>query len=129
LAAPALEGLMAAKFASVEEYINSFSEEVQQRLERIRRIAHEALPDARDRISYGIAAVTLGGRDVVFYSGWKRHVALYPVPGGDEALVRALDPYRAGKGTLQFRLDHPLPEELVRQVVTALAKARAGSDL
>jgi uncharacterized protein YdhG (YjbR/CyaY superfamily) len=69
--------------------------------------------------------VTLDGRDVVFYSGWKRHVALYPVPHGDEALDRDLDGYRAGKGTLQFRHDRPLPDDLVRRVVTALAGSRA----
>jgi uncharacterized protein YdhG (YjbR/CyaY superfamily) len=68
----------------------------------------------------------LDGWDVVFYSGWKRHVALYPVPGGDEELDRDLDDHRAGKGTLQFPHDRPLPEDLVRRVVAALANQRAG---
>lgn len=118
---------MAAKFATVDEYIDSFPEKVRERLEHIRRIAREVVPEAGERISYGIPTVTLDGRYVVYFSGWKRHVALYPVPDGDEALARDLDPYRAGKGTLRFPLDRPLPEGLVRRVVAALASARAGS--
>jgi uncharacterized protein YdhG (YjbR/CyaY superfamily) len=116
---------MAGTFATVDEYIESFPEQVGDRLRTVRRIAREVVPGAGERISYGIPAVTLDGRDVVFYSGWKRHVALYPVPHGDEALDRDLDGYRAGKGTLQFRHDRPLPDDLVRRVVTALAGSRA----
>lgn len=106
---------MASTFATAEEYIDSFPEQIADRLRTVRRIAHDVLPGAGERISYGIPAVTVGGRDVVFYSGWKRHVALYPVPDGDEALDRDLAAYRAGKGTLQFRHDRPLPEDLVRR--------------
>src|SRR5690349_13601806 len=105
---------MASVFATVDEYIESFPEPVVERLEAIRQIGRDVVPGAGERISYGIPAVTMGGRDVVFYSGWKRHVAVYPVPAGDEALDRGLEPYRAGKGTLQFRHDRPLPEDLLR---------------
>jgi uncharacterized protein YdhG (YjbR/CyaY superfamily) len=116
---------MPTRFATAEEYIDSFPEQIAERLRTVRRIARDVLPGAGERISYGIPAVTLGGRDVVFYSGWQRHVAIYPVPHGDEALDRELDAYRAGKGTLQFRHDRPLPEDVVRRVVTALAGSRA----
>jgi uncharacterized protein YdhG (YjbR/CyaY superfamily) len=116
---------MATIFATVEEYIGSFPAEVGERLETVRTIARDVVPGAAERISYGIPAVTSGGRDVVFFSGWKRHVAVYPLPAGDEALDSALAGYRAGKGTLQFRHDRPLPEDLVRRVVTALAHDRA----
>ncbi|MCU1617112.1 MAG: hypothetical protein JWO98_4652 [Frankiales bacterium] len=117
---------MPTRFATVEAYIDSFSEQVGERLRVIRKIASEVEPGAGERISYGIPAVMLDGWDVVFYSGWKRHVALYPVPGGDEELDRDLDDHRAGKGTRQFPHDRPLPEDLVRRVVAALANQRAG---
>ena len=120
--------MVASIFATVDEYIGSFPEPVAERLGLIREIGKEAVPEAGERISYGIPAVTMDGRDVVFYSGWKRHVAVYPVPAGDEALERDLDPHRAGKGTLQFRHDRPLPVDLLRRVVAALATQRsAGS--
>jgi uncharacterized protein YdhG (YjbR/CyaY superfamily) len=112
---------MASTCATVDEYLGSFAGPVRDRLELVRRIARDAVPGAGERISYGIPAVTLGGRDVVFYSGWKRHISLYPVPGGDEELDRDMAGHRAGKGTLQFPHDRPLPEDLVRRVVLALA--------
>jgi uncharacterized protein YdhG (YjbR/CyaY superfamily) len=116
---------MASRFATVEEYIGSFPEQIGHRLRTVRAIARDVVPGAGERISYGIPAVTLGGRDIVFYSGWTRHLALYPVPSGDAALDRDLDAHRAGKGTLQFRHDQPLPEDLLRRVVAALATDRA----
>jgi len=115
---------MATTFASVDEYLGSFPGPVQQRLETVRQIALDVVPRAGERISYGIPAVTVDGRDVFYYSGWKRHIAIYPVPGGDGALDRDLAGHRAGKGTLQFRHDRPLPEDLVRRVVVALAGDR-----
>jgi uncharacterized protein YdhG (YjbR/CyaY superfamily) len=115
---------MPTRFVSAEEYIDSFPEQIAERLRTVRRIARDVLPDAGERISYGIPAVTRDGRDVVYYSGWRRHVAIYPVPHGDESLDHELDAYRAGKGTLQFRHDRPLPEDLVRRVVAALADSR-----
>jgi uncharacterized protein YdhG (YjbR/CyaY superfamily) len=111
---------MAATSATVEEYLVALPEETRRRVETVRRLAAEVVPGAGEKISYGIPAVTIDGRTVVQYSGWKRHVAVYPVPG-DEALARDLDPYRAGKGTLQFPHDRPFPEDLVRRVIAALA--------
>jgi uncharacterized protein YdhG (YjbR/CyaY superfamily) len=117
---------MAAAFATVDDYIDSFPVEVRERLTAVRRITAQVVPDAQEGIGYGIAAVRVAGRPVFYYSGWKRHIALYPVPDGDAALDRALAPYRAGKGTLRFPLDRPLPEDLVRRVVAALADGRSG---
>jgi uncharacterized protein YdhG (YjbR/CyaY superfamily) len=118
---------MADRPSTVEECIDSFPEPVRDRLRELRRIAVGTVPGAEERISYGIPAVTRDGRVVVHYSGWKRHVAVYPVPGGDAELERDLAGYRAGRGTLQFRHDRPLPAELVRRVVAALADQRTGS--
>jgi uncharacterized protein YdhG (YjbR/CyaY superfamily) len=114
---------MATKFASVDEYIDSFPAEVRERLTTVRDIAREVVPDCGERISYGIPTVTLGGRYVVYYSAGKQHIALYPVPA-DEALAQELAAYRAGKGTLRFPLKQPLPTDVVRRVVAALAAQR-----
>jgi uncharacterized protein YdhG (YjbR/CyaY superfamily) len=116
---------MAGTFATAEEYIDSFPDQIRGRLETVRRIALDVVPGGGERISYGMPTVTLNGRDVVLYSGWKRHVSIYPAPSGDEALDRDLVPYRASKGTLRFRHDRPLPEDLVRRVVAALLAIRA----
>jgi uncharacterized protein YdhG (YjbR/CyaY superfamily) len=115
---------MATKYATVDEYIDAFPAEVRERLERIRQIVRDVVPESGERISYGIPTATVDGRSVVHYSAWKRHLSIYPEPEGDAALTDDLAPHRAGRGTLQFRLDQPLPDALLRRIVTVLATRR-----
>ena len=56
----------------------------------------------------------------VYVSGWKDHVAVYPVPD-DPDLAAELAPFVRGKGTLWFALGRPLPDDLLRRTVRALA--------
>ena len=62
--------------------------------------------------------------DIVYFAGWQRHTSLYPIPDVDEAVEQALTPYRAGKGTLRFRLGEPLPLDLVETIIRLLAEQR-----
>ena len=84
------------------------------------------MPGTEERISYGIPTFSLDGRYVVYFSGWKRHVSVYPIPdtSADRALERELKPYMAGKGTLKFALDKPLPIELIQRVARRLLEQR-----
>jgi uncharacterized protein YdhG (YjbR/CyaY superfamily) len=51
---------MARQAASVDEYIGSCPDDVQEILREIRRRVHAAVPGAVEVISYGIPAMTLG---------------------------------------------------------------------
>jgi uncharacterized protein YdhG (YjbR/CyaY superfamily) len=104
------------KFGSVEEYIGSFPAEVQPILEQVRRAILDAVPGAGETISYQIPTIMLGGRPLLYFAGWKRHISVYPAPGGDEALERRLGPYRSAKSTLKFPLSQPVPYDLIAQV-------------
>jgi uncharacterized protein YdhG (YjbR/CyaY superfamily) len=107
--------------AGVDDYIRQFPEDVRAVLEDVRRTIHKALPDAGETISYQIPTITLGGTRVVHFAGWKKHVSLYPVPDGDEAFQQEIAPYRAGKGTVRFPLDQPVPHHTIERLVTLLA--------
>ena len=113
-------------FATVDEYIASFPAEVQAVLEAIRAAIRAVVPGTEERISYGIPTFALDGRYVVYFSGWKRHVSVYPIPDTsmDAAFGRELKPYMAGKGTLKFALDQPLPIELIQRVANRLLEQR-----
>ena len=112
---------MAAQYATVGEYIGSFPGDVQDILREVRSTIHGAVPEAAERISYGIAAVTLDGRDLVYFAGWKRHISVYPVPVGDADLTTELTPYLAARGTLKFPLGKPVPYPLIGRVAAVLA--------
>jgi uncharacterized protein YdhG (YjbR/CyaY superfamily) len=111
-------------FASIDEYIASFPPDVQRTLEEVRATIRAAVPGTEERISYGIPTFALDGRYVVYFSGWKRHVSVYPVPDADPELQREIAPYRAGKGTLKFALDKPLPLDLISRVAARLLEQR-----
>lgn len=110
--------------ASVDGYIASYPPKVRAALKKIRRTIHETVPGAGEKISYRMPTITLDGRRLVYFAGWEKHVAVYPIPEGDAAFERALAPYRRSKGTLHFQLDEPIPCPLIARVVQLLVKAR-----
>lgn len=111
---------------TVDEYIASFPPDVQRTLTDVRAAIRAAAPGTGERISYGIPTFTLDGRYVVYFSGWKRHISVYPIPdvGADAELARRIAPYESGKGTLKFPLDKPMPLELISAVAARLLQQR-----
>ena len=104
-------------FTSMDEYIASFPEETQKLLEELRAAIKAAAPDAREKISYQIAAFELNGRNLIHFAGWKHHISIYPIPSGTEAFNKEVSQYADGKGTLKFQIDKPLPLKLINKIV------------
>ncbi|MEV6773658.1 DUF1801 domain-containing protein [Nocardia sp. NPDC051030] len=113
-----------AKVSTVDEYLAGLSPEVREVLRKMRAAIHDAVPDSTETISYDMPTVQVSGKPVVGYAGWRKHVSVYPIPAGDEAFLRAIEPYRAGKGTLKFPLDKPIPYDLIGRVAALLAEQR-----
>ena len=106
-----------AGFASIDEYIAAFPADVQKILEELRTTIKTAAPGAQEKISYGIPTFTLNGKYLIYFAGWKNHISMYPIPAGSEEFNRKIEPYAAGKGTLKFPLDQPIPYKLITQMV------------
>ena len=104
-------------FTSIDQYIGTFPDEVQKILEEIRSTIKAIVPDAKEKISYQIPCFELNGRNLIHFAGWNKHISMYPVPAGDEAFKKKIARYVAGKGTLKFPLDEPIPLELIGAVV------------
>lgn len=112
------------QFATVDDYVGSFSEDVRGVLENVRQTIRNAVPEVGERISYQILAFTLDSRDVIYVAAWKNHISIYPISIADEALERELEPYRAAKATVRFPLRKPIPYELIARVAAFLVKQR-----
>jgi uncharacterized protein YdhG (YjbR/CyaY superfamily) len=123
--------------ASIDDYIAGFPDEVQPVLRQVRAIIRQEAPDAQETISYQIPTFTLAGRHLVYFAGHSRHVALYPAPVGNPEFAPEMAVYGSGKGTARFRLDQPLPVDVIRRIVkfriqdtlarAAAAKAKRGA--
>jgi uncharacterized protein YdhG (YjbR/CyaY superfamily) len=86
-------------------------------LKELRALISAALPDATERISWGMPTFDLNGKHAVFFAGFERHVGFYPLPGSLEAFKDELGSYKTARGSVQFPLDRPLPVDLVRRMV------------
>ena len=115
---------MAAKFASVEEYLAALPAEQQELTRRLRQTVFDALPDTGEKISYNTPAVTVGGEILVYYAAWKKFVSLYPAPRADDDFERAVAPYRGAKDALQFPYTQPLPADLIGRVLGVMRAQR-----
>jgi uncharacterized protein YdhG (YjbR/CyaY superfamily) len=116
---------VAQRFASVDEYLGTFPEDVRAILQEIRRTIRAAVPGCGEKISYGMPTITLDDRYVVYFAGWKHHISMYPIPAVDDTLAGEIAPYLAGKGTLRFPLSEPMPYELIGRLAALLARTRA----
>jgi uncharacterized protein YdhG (YjbR/CyaY superfamily) len=106
---------------NIDEYIESFSPEVQAILEKIRLTIRDAAPGAQETISYKIPAFKLN-RILVYFAAFKNHIGLYPPVRGDARLMKAISIYAGEKGNLQFPLDRPIPYGLIEKIVKLRVK-------
>lgn len=100
----------------VEAYLASAPEPSRARLHEIVALFRAELPEATERISYGVPTWHLV-ENVVHVAGYERHVGLYPGSGALVAFAEDLASYATSKGTVQFPHDRALPLDLIRKVV------------
>jgi uncharacterized protein YdhG (YjbR/CyaY superfamily) len=102
----------------VDEYLASVPPTHRAALEHLRRTIRAAAPHAAETISYQMPAFRDGDRLLVSYAAFKKHCSLFPMSGAAvEACGEELVPYVAGKGTLRFDPEAPIPDHLVRRIV------------
>lgn len=100
---------------TVAEYIGSYPKEIQSVLRKLRLTIRKAAPKAEEGIAYGMPVYRQNG-NLVYFGGFKRHVSFFPGRGGIEAFIKNAKPYKAGKGTMKFMLDEPIPYALVTKI-------------
>jgi uncharacterized protein YdhG (YjbR/CyaY superfamily) len=101
---------------NIDEYIAAFPADVQELLQTMRSTIQKAAPNATEAITYAIPTFKQNG-NLVHFAGYKNHIGFYPAPMGIEAFKEETARYEAGKGTLQFPIDKPLPLDLVSRIV------------
>jgi uncharacterized protein YdhG (YjbR/CyaY superfamily) len=111
---------------TIDEYIAGFPNDVQKILEKIRMTIRKAAPDAEETISYQMPTFTLKGNYLVYFAAFKKHIGFYPAPIGIAEFKEELSVYEAGKGTMKFPLDKPIPFDLITKIVKFRVKDRGG---
>jgi len=104
------------QFKNIDEYIAGFPEDIQVILQNLRRVIHEAAPEAQETISYSMPAFKQDGI-LVYFAAFKDHIGFFPTSSGISAFTKELATYDTSKGTVRFPLDKPLPVNLIKKMV------------
>jgi uncharacterized protein YdhG (YjbR/CyaY superfamily) len=113
-------------FETPDQYIQTFSKEVQQTLQLVRQTIQKAVPGAEEVISYNIPAFKKDGW-IFYYSAYKNHYSLScppPFTVFDE-FKKELAGYSISKSTIQFPYDQPVPVKLISDMAKYRAKQNA----
>jgi len=103
-------------YISIDEYIATFPEEIQKILKELWATIKAAVPDAEEKISYGMPTFALKG-NLVHFAAFKNHIGFYPTPSGIQAFKQELSIYEGAKGSVKFPIDKSLPLELISKIV------------
>jgi len=104
------------KFNTIDEYIDLQPIEKQEGLKKFRELIKAIVPEATETISYQMPAFKTE-KVIVWFAAYKNHYGFYPYPKTIVAFEDQLTGYKTSKGAIQFPIDEPLPEDLIRKMV------------
>ena len=108
---------MNPKPTDIDGYLSTVPDDARATLEEVRRTIKTIAPGAVESISYGMPAFKYRGRPLVYFAAAKNHCALYGI--GVAAHEPELAAYDTSKGTIRFPPGEPLPEALVKTLISA----------
>ena len=108
---------MQEKFINIDEYIATYSKDVQEILEKIRETIKAIVPEAKETISYAIPTFKFYGKNLVHFASFKKHIGLYATASAHETFKVELSSYKHGKGSVQFPLNKPIPYDIIKRIV------------
>ena len=108
---------------NIDDYISGFDPTVQKTLNDLRSLIKSEVPEAAEKISYGLPTFYLDG-NLIHFAAFKNHYSIFPAPRETVAFENELAPYRSGKGTLRFTFDEEIPWSLVKKVVRFRVKEK-----
>ena len=104
------------KSIEINNYISSFSTDIQAILEQLRKTIQNAAPEAKEVISYGMPAFKQN-RVLVYFAAYPNHIGFYPTAAGIETFKDEFLEYKWSKGAVQFSINKPLPIDLIIRIV------------
>ena len=115
--------------AALETYLAGQPVAHAELLRDLRARVLAAAPGATDAMSYGMPALKVEGKALIWFASWARHCSVYPVGPGFLAAHPELAGYgHSVKGALHISERQPLPDrviaDLVRDRLGELAAAR-----
>jgi uncharacterized protein YdhG (YjbR/CyaY superfamily) len=105
-------------FKSIDEYQATCDPALQERMQAIRTIIHEVVPEVEETISYQIPCFKYKGY-LIYYCAFPKHISLSnPFSAAFLAeFAEDLKNYKVSKSVIQFPNKEALPLDLIKRMV------------
>lgn len=100
----------------VDEYIAHAPEELQEKLEALRKIIKSVAPKSEEKISYGMPYYGYKG-PLAYFAYAKNHIGLYIPPPVIQEHTKELEKYGTSKATVRFPNSEKLPINIIKKLL------------
>ncbi|HZB97882.1 MAG TPA: DUF1801 domain-containing protein [Candidatus Sulfotelmatobacter sp.] len=102
----------------IDRYLAALDQPKRATLEHLRETILRILPEAEQCLSYRVPAFRVEGQVIAGFAAFKDHLSYLPFSGSVLSQLSAdLREYGGTKSSLHFRIDKPLPEEMVKKLI------------
>ena len=100
---------------TIREYIDIQDERIQPRLSAVYDAIRAAIPEAEERLSWGMPTFWKG-RNIIHFAPAKNHIGLYPGAEAVAFFAPRLTGFKTSKGAIQLPNNHELPLDLIAEI-------------
>lgn len=105
---------------TVDEYIQQYPTDIQNELQRVRKLIQDYVPEAKERFSYMIPNFYFKGKPLVGFGINKDFYSFYLMNAGIAGtLTDLLKGHEVTGGTVHFKIDEGFPTELIKKLTYA----------
>ncbi len=114
-----LSNMAKTDYQSIDEYHRTFPKDIEVRMQSIRDLVHQIVPDVKEAISYQIPVFKIGKHPLIYYSAYPKHISLSS-PWSDRFRVefsKQLEDYKVSRSVIQFPHGKALPMDFIEQIL------------
>ena len=101
---------------TVDAYIQMQDRNKQEGLLQVRKAIRDVLPEAQERIAWGMPTFWNGKKNIIHFAAFKHHIGLYPGAKAIEVFAPDLTSYSVSKGSIRIPYQETIPVLLVQRI-------------
>jgi uncharacterized protein YdhG (YjbR/CyaY superfamily) len=101
----------------IDDLLQKTGSPQKEALQHVRSIVNDVAPDAEEVMTYGMPGYKYKGKYLISFAAFKDHMSIFPGSEAVEALRGELDGHKLSKGTVQFTVDKPIPDEVIKKII------------
>lgn len=105
------------EYKNIDDYLQQQNESERTELQRVRELIQQTVPAAEEAISYGMPTFKYKGKPLMHFAAFKDHLSIFPTSEPIAELQDKLKEFATGKGTLQYTIQKPIPNELIQDLL------------